>query len=86
MKRYLFSVILLVSLAALQSALATNLRCSTRLLPSGLRIGVTQYEVIKSCGEPNAKKGDRWIIDRPGERVKILVFDSAGQLVAIHKR
>ncbi len=86
MKPYLFSLIVLASLFAMQSAFATNLRCDTRLLPSGLRIGVTQYEVIKACGEPVAKYGNRWIVDRPGERIKILVFDAAGQLAAIHKR
>jgi hypothetical protein len=86
MKPYLFSLIVLVSLFAMQSAFATNLRCGTRLLPSGLPIGVTQYEVIKACGEPIAKNGNRWIMVRPGERIKILVFDAAGQLAAIHKR
>ncbi len=87
MKLFTLGVILLVSLLSAQSALAKNFRCGTELFPSNLRIGVTQYEIAKSCGEPVARKGNRWIYDRrPNERITILVFDEMGRLVAIEKR
>lgn len=86
MKRVTFSVALLISLITIQSALASNFRCGSAIITEGLRIGITQYEVAKLCGEPTTKKGNRWIYDRPIDKISILVFDSVGQLVAIHKR
>ncbi len=86
MKRVAFSAALFISLFTIQSASATSFRCGSALITEGLRVGITQYEVAKLCGEPAAKKGNRWIYDRPVDNVSILVFDSVGQLVAIHKR
>ena len=87
MKLFTLSVTLFISLLFIQSALAKNFRCGTELFPSNLRIGVTQYEIAKSCGEPVARKGNRWIYDRrPTEKITILVFDEVGRLVAIEKR
>ena len=86
MNRVSCSIFLFISLFTIQSALATGFRCGSALITEGLRVGITQYEVAKLCGEPAAKKGNRWIYDRPVDKINILVFDSVGQLVAIHKR
>ena len=86
MKQITCTVVLLFSLIFLQSASASSLRCGSTLITEGLRVGVTQYEVAKLCGEPAAKKGNRWVYDLPVNKISILVFDSVGQLIAIHKR
>jgi hypothetical protein len=81
----LFTVLLL-SLFASEAVLADNFICGTKIIQSGLRVGLTQYEVARDCGEPVAVKGDRWIYVRSGKEITILVFDDSGQLVAIDKR
>jgi hypothetical protein len=81
----LFTVLLL-SLFASETVLADNFICGTKIIQSGLRVGLTQYEVARDCGEPVAVKGDRWIYVRSGKKITILVFDDSGQLVAIDKR
>lgn len=86
MKRVACIAVLFISLFTIQIASATSFRCGSELIIEGLRVGITQYEVAKLCGEPADRKGNRWIYDRPGENINILVFDSVGQLVAIHKR
>jgi hypothetical protein len=78
--------ILLLSLFASETVLANNFICGTKIIQSGLRVGLTQYEVARDCGEPVAVKGDRWIYVRSGKEITILVFDDSGQLVAIDKR
>ena len=78
--------ILLLSLFASEAVLADNFICGTKIIQSGLRVGLTQYEVARDCGEPIAVKGDRWIYVRSGKKITILVFDDSGQLVAIDKR
>lgn len=86
MRRFACSAVVFISLFTLQHASANSLRCGSTLVTEGLRVGVTQYEVAKLCGEPAAKEGNRWIYDRPMDNINILVFDSVGQLIAIHKR
>jgi hypothetical protein len=81
----LFTVLLL-SLFASEAVLADNFICGTKIIQSGLRVELTQYEVARDCGEPVAVKGDRWIYVRSGKKITILVFDDSGQLVAIDKR
>ena len=81
----LFTVLLL-SLFASEAVLADNFICGTKIIQSGLRVGLTQYEVARDCGEPVAVKGDRWIYVRSGKKITILMFDDSGQLVAIDKR
>jgi hypothetical protein len=86
MKRVTCIAVLLISLITIQIASASSFRCGSELIIAGLRVGITQYEVTKSCGEPVARKGNAWIYDRPVDNINILVFDSFGQLVAIHNR
>ncbi len=79
-------IIFLFMLLATQPVWAAGLRCGQKLVVEGLRIGITQYEVIRDCGIPIARKGNRWIYEFPGRNLNILVFNDAGQLTAIHKR
>ncbi len=65
---------------------ADTVRCGPKSFQAGMRVGVTQFEVATYCGPPVMRKGDRWVYLQPGRFTKVLVFDSAGQLVAIHKR
>lgn len=87
MKLLASCTVLLIASIITQSALAADtFRCGAKSFQAGMRVGVTQFEVATHCGPPAARKGDRWVYLPPGRFTSILVFDSAGQLVAIHKR
>ena len=78
--------VLIILLVITQGLGAESIRCGTNLIQSELRVGVTEYEVNRDCGAPVARKGNRWLYERPGVGIKILVFNDAGQLVAVHDR
>ncbi len=79
-------MVLLLLLFASETVLADNFICGTKIIQSGLRVGLTEFEVTRDCGDPVAVKGNRWTYVRPDKRIIILVFDEAGQLTAIFKR
>jgi hypothetical protein len=79
-------MVLVLSLFAADIVLADSLTCGTKIIQSELRIGVTQYEVARYCGQPVATKGNRWIYLQPWKKINILVFDDSGQLIDIQKR
>ena len=87
MKLLASSTVLFVASLLSQTAFAADtFRCGEKSFQAGMRVGVTQLEVATHCGPPVARKGDRWVYTPRGGFVSVLVFDSAGQLVAIHKR
>ncbi len=48
------------------------IRCGTDLV----RIGDTEYEVLKKCGEPVHKSGNRWTYDfGTGSFLRVVVFE-----------
>lgn len=80
------TALFVVSLIAHSAFAADTFRCGAKSFQAGMRVGVTQLEVATYCGPPVVRKGDRWLYLPPGGFTSVLVFDSAGQLVAIHKR
>ena len=80
------SALFVASLLSQAVFAADTIRCGTKTFQAGMRVGATQLEVATHCGVPAARKGDRWFYAPPRGFTTVLVFDSAGQLVAIHKR
>ncbi len=76
-------MVLLLLLFSSETVLA--LRCGTKIIQSELRVGLTEFEVIRDCGRPVAVRGNRWIYVRPDKSLVILVFNDAG-LTAIFER
>ena len=81
-----FTALFIASVIAQSAIAADTFRCGAKSFQAGMRVGVTQVEVATHCGPPVARKGDRWFYMPRGGFASVLVFDSAGKLVAIHKR
>lgn len=62
-----------------------SMRCGTYLIYAGGLDGPGLYEVLKKCGEPEAKHGDTWIYLQ-GNKRRILTFDTRGRLMRIESR
>lgn len=74
---------LLLSIFALEPALASgSMRCGTHIISPG-RDGPGRYEVLKKCGEPAARTGDTWVYEQPGGGKRILRFDASGNLTRV---
>ena len=73
---------LILALAALQPASASSLRCGTHIISSGQSNSPGQYEVLKRCGEPDARQGNTWIYER-GSVTKQVRFDRDGRILEI---
>jgi len=65
-----------------QNASAASIRCGNYLISDGGRAGTTKYEVLKKCGEPEARMGYTWIYTIAG-RKKALQFNGSGTLITI---
>lgn len=63
-----------------------SMRCGTHLIyAGGGRDSSRMYEVLKKCGEPEAKNGNDWIYTQ-GSMVRILTFNSEGRLRRIESK
>jgi len=78
-------MVLLLLLFSSETVLADSIVCGTKIIQSGLRVGLTEFEVTRDCGGPVAVRGNRWIYVRPDKSLVILVFNDVG-LTAIFKR
>ena len=57
------------------------MRCGTHVIEDGgLQKVVTIEEVVKKCGQPSSRKGDRLYYKEKGKR---LDFDADGRLMSI---
>jgi len=72
---------LVLALVATQSmASDRSIRCGTHLIHGGGgKDSARMYEVLKKCGEPEAKYGDTWIYVQGNTR-KILTFNWEGKI------
>ena len=71
-----------------QQVLASDrsMRCGTYLIyAGGGRDSSTMYEVLKKCGEPEAKQGNTWIYRQGGMR-RMLTFNFEGRLLRIESK
>ena len=78
---------LIVALFAMQSmASDRSMRCGTYLIHAGGgKDSARMYEVLKKCGEPEAKNGNTWIYLQ-GSMRRILTFNFEGRLAQIESR
>jgi hypothetical protein len=80
-------VVGLIVYLASYSALASDrsMRCGTYLIyAGGGKDSALMYEVLKKCGEPEAKQGNTWIY-RQGSMQRVLTFNY-GRLQLIESR
>jgi len=78
---------LIVALTPIQSiASDRSMRCGTYLIyAGGGKDSAGMYEVLKKCGEPEAKNGSNWIYEQ-GSMLRILTFNYEGRLQRIESR
>lgn len=72
---------ILLSAILTEPALAA-FRCGTHLLSAG---DAKTYEVLKKCGEPDARLGDTWIYEKSGYTHE-LRFGRDGLLLDINRQ
>ena len=78
---------LLMLIAAMQAVASDrSIRCGTYLIyGGGGKDSTGMYEVLKKCGEPEAKEGNNWIYVQ-GNMVRVLTFNYEGRLANIESR
>lgn len=75
--------ILAAAVFTVTTAQASSMRCGSHIIESDTLDGVSQYEILKRCGEPTERYGNTWIYDRPGQMRRQLKFGPDGMLEAI---
>ncbi len=78
---------LFISLIAMQAVASDrSIRCGTHLIyGGGGKDSASMYEVLKKCGEPEAKNGNNWIYVQ-GSMLRVLTFNYEGRLAKIESR
>ena len=78
---------LFMSTIAMQAdASDRSIRCGTYLIyGGGGKDSAGMYEVLKKCGEPEAKNGNNWIYVQ-GNMIRVLTFNYEGRLANIESR
>ena len=78
---------LLISFIAMQAVASDrSIRCGTYLIHGGGgKDSANMYEVLKKCGEPEAKNGNNWIYVQ-GNMLRVLTFNYEGRLATIESR
>ena len=78
---------LFMSIIAMQAiASDRSIRCGTYLIyGGGGKDSAGMYEVLKKCGEPEAKNGNNWIYVQ-GNMIRVLTFNYEGRLANIESR
>lgn len=81
------TIALIFALCAMQSiASDKSMRCGTYLIVAGGgKDSAGMYEVLKKCGEPEAKNGNTWLYLQ-GSMRRILTFNFEGRLLRIESR
>jgi len=78
---------LFISINAMQAVASDrSIRCGTYLIyGGGGKDSAGMYEVLKKCGEPEAKEGNNWIYVQ-GNMLRVLTFNYEGRLAKIESR
>ena len=78
---------LFMSTIAMQAVASDrSIRCGTYLIyGGGGKDSAGMYEVLKKCGEPEAKNGNNWIYVQ-GNMIRVLTFNYEGRLANIESR
>jgi len=80
-------IALILALFTMQSmASDRSMRCGTYLIVAGGgKDSAGMYEVLKKCGEPEAKNGNTWLYLQ-GSMRRVLTFNFEGRLLRIESR
>jgi hypothetical protein len=83
----LIAIGLLLTLLAVEAVSSDrSIRCGTFLVyGGGGKDSAGMYEVLKKCGEPEAKNGNTWIYEQ-GNMIRVLTFNYEGRLEQIESR
>ena len=73
----------LISLVMIEVAYARSMRCGTHVISTGQRSSPGMYEVLKRCGEPDARYGNTWIYEKSSSVSHKVTFSSSGQIQSI---
>ena len=79
----MIGMVLVLTAGFTQVASAASMRCGTHIISSGQNNSPGQYEVLKRCGEPDARQGDTWIYERSSSVTKQIRFDRNGRILEI---
>jgi hypothetical protein len=71
----IFAIVTLAATAAITEELDV-LSCGTRLIERG----ATVMDVLKNCGEPTYKDGDKWFYDRGPTQFDVVIYIDGGQV------
>jgi hypothetical protein len=83
MKR-LLNVALCMTLAfSAQAAIANTMMCGGTIIDDDELVPVLEADVLAACGSPTSKVDGQWVYEQPGQFVKVLEFDSDGNLESI---
>ena len=73
----------MLMMSAASQASDRSMRCGRYLIyAGGGKDAALMYEVLKKCGEPEAKQGDTWIYVQGNAR-RVLTFNYEGKLQLI---
>ena len=75
--------VLLLTIAFMEPAAASSMRCGTHIISSGQGNSPGQYEVLKRCGEPTYRQGNTWIYERSSSVSNKIRFDKNGVILDI---
>ena len=75
---------LLLAAGYTQTTSAGSMQCGTHIISSGQSNSPGQYEVLKRCGEPDARQGDTWIYEKSSSVSKRVRFDRNGRILDIN--
>ena len=76
-------VSLLLMVGYMHPAAASSMKCGTHIISSGQGNSPGQYEVLKRCGEPDARQGDTWIYEMSSSVSRQIRFDRNGNILEI---
>ena len=75
--------VVLLTVAFIQPAAASSMRCGTHIISSGQNNSPGMYEVLKRCGEPTFRQGNTWIYERSSSVSNRIRFDRNGVILDI---
>ena len=73
----------ILSTIIIEPVLANSMRCGTHIITASMRNSPGMYEVLKRCGEPDARYGNTWIYEKSSSITRVVKFTSNGQILSI---
>ena len=74
----------LFSIIVVEPVLANSMRCGTHIITASMRDSPGMYEVLKRCGEPDARYGKTWVYEKSSSVTRVVKFTSDGQILSIN--